>query len=203
VTGGSSRSADWPAIRQQHVRVLDVHENSCDDAAGMTASPHPRRHHDVGFLAIAIFKLVKAAVLLAVGLGALSLLDQEWKTRVAHWAHRMMLDEHSRFVQKFLLRLGVVRHRDIALVSGTTFFYAALLLAEGVGLLRERVWAEYLTFIVTASFMPMEAYGLTRHLTVARLVVLVINGFVAGYLALRLHQRVMAKRRLTQLPLPA
>src|SRR3989442_623283 len=166
----------------------------------MTAPQHPRRHHDPGFLAIAIFKLVKAAALLVVGLGALSLLDPQVKARVMHWTHRMLIDEHSRLVQKFLLRLGVVQRRDIVFVSGTTFFYAALLATEGIGLLLEKVWAEYLTFIVTASFLPMEAYGLTRHRTVTRIVVLVINGVIAGYLARRLHQRAMAKRRLTESP---
>src|SRR5437867_612557 len=105
----------------------------------MAAPQHPRRHHDAGFLVIAIFKLVKAAVLLAVGLGVLSLLDPAVMARVAHWTHRMLIDEHSRFVQNFLLRLGVVQRRDIALVSGRTFLYAALLLTEGIGLLLEKV----------------------------------------------------------------
>lgn len=164
----------------------------------MAAPQHPHRHHDAGFLAIAIFKLVKAVLLLSVGLGALSLLDPEVMARVSHWTHRMLIDEHSLLVQKFLLRLGVVQRRDIVLVSGTTFFYAALLLTEGIGLLLEKVWAEYLTFVVTASFLPMEAHGLARHLTVTRIVVLVINGVIAGYLARRLHQRAMAKRQLTE-----
>jgi uncharacterized membrane protein (DUF2068 family) len=171
--------------------VLDVQQNTCDDAAGMTA----HRHHDKGFVAIAILKLAKGAVLLAVGIGTLSLLDRELMARVSHWAHTMLIDQHSRLVQRFLLRLGVVQRRDIALVSGTTFFYAALMLTEGLGLLCEQVWAEYLTFVATASFMPMEAYGLVRHLTYTRIVVLAINGFVVGYLALRLHQRALAKRQ--------
>ena len=169
----------------------------------MTVPEHPRRHHDAGFLAIAIFKLVKAAVLLAIGLGALSLLNQELLARLSHWAHRMMLDEHGRIAQRILVRLGVVRRRDIALVSGTSFFYAALLLTEGIGLLREKVWAEYLTFIITVSFMPLEAYALTRHLTIQRVAVLLINGVIAGYLARRLHQHAMAKRRLADSPVPA
>src|SRR5207247_5739727 len=69
-----------------------------------------RRSSDL--LAIAIFKLVKAVLLLSVGLGALSLLDPEVMARVSHWTHRMLIDEHSLLVQKFLLRLGVVRSEE-------------------------------------------------------------------------------------------
>ena len=161
----------------------------------MTAPTHLHRPRDKGFLAIAILKFVKGVVLVAVGIGTLSLLDKELMTRVAHWAHVLHLDLHSRAVQKLLIRAGLAQKRDIALISGTTFAYAALLFTEGVGLLLEKVWAEYLTFLITASFLPVEAYGLTHRVTVTRIVVVVLNGLVAAYLALRLHQRALAKRR--------
>jgi uncharacterized membrane protein (DUF2068 family) len=161
----------------------------------MIAHDQSRRHHDVGLVVIGILKLVKGAVLLAVGIGTLSLLDKDVMARVSHWAHLLELDLHSRVMQKLLLRLGVVQKRDIELVSGTSFFYAALLLTEGIGLLLEKVWAEYLAFIITVSFIPIEVYGLTRRVSVTRILVVVLNCLVASYLALRLQQRAMAKRR--------
>src|SRR2546426_6760182 len=119
----------------------------------MTEHEHSRRHCDVGLVVIGGLKIVKGVVLLAVGIGTLSLLDKDAMARVLHWAHLLQLDLHSRVAQKLLLRLGVAQNRDIGLVSGTIFSYAALLLTEGIGLLLEKVWAEYLAFVITASFI--------------------------------------------------
>jgi uncharacterized membrane protein (DUF2068 family) len=154
-----------------------------------------RRHHDVGFALIAIFKLIKGALLVGVAIGALSLLHKDVDEVVNHWARLLQLNVQSRWIQKLVIKLGVVDKRDLKLIIGTTFFYSGLLLAEGVGLLLEKVWAEYLTFIITASFMPIEAYELARHATVPRIVILAVNILIAAYLALRLQERAMAKRR--------
>lgn len=161
----------------------------------MTVSSTARRHHDPGFLAIAILKLVKGALLLLLGIGTLSLLDKSVMAHVADWAHTTQIDLHSRILQKLLIKLGMARNRDLVLISGTSFFFAALLLTEGVGLLFEKVWAEYLTFVITGSFLPIEVYELTRRVTTPRVAVLTLNALVVAYLALRLQQRAMAKRR--------
>src|SRR5437867_868439 len=98
------------------------------------------KHRDIGFVLIAIFKLIKGALLFAVGIGALSLLHKDLVVVVNQWAHVLQLNMQRRWVQKLLVRLGVVDTRDLGLVIGTTFFYSALLVTEGIGLLLERVW---------------------------------------------------------------
>jgi uncharacterized membrane protein (DUF2068 family) len=155
-----------------------------------------RRHHDIGFLLIAVFKLIKGSLLFVVGIGALSLLGKDQAEIVNHWAHVLQLHMQSRWIQDLLLKLGVVDKRELGLIVGTTFFYSALLLTEGTGLLLEKVWAEYLTFIITASFIPIEVYELTRHVTTPRIVILLLNMAAAGYLAFRLHQRAKAKHEI-------
>src|SRR5467141_962999 len=124
-----------------------------------------RRHHDVGFVLIAVFKLIKGALLFVVGLGALSLLHKDVNEAVSHWTHTLQLNAQVRWIQNLVIKLGVLDNRKVALIVGTTLFYAVLLVTEGVGLLLEKVWAEYLTFIVTASFIPIEVYELSRHVT--------------------------------------
>lgn len=170
----------------------------------MTVHMQAQRHHDLGFLIIAVLKLVKGVLLLLVGLGTLSLLDKNVMARVSHWAHALPIDRHGHIVQNLLLRLGLVAKRDIRLISATMFFLAALLLTEGVGLLLEKVWAEYLTFVFTASFIPIEVYELTQRVTPARLVALAINVVIAAYLALRLHQleRLQGMRKGELVPPP-
>jgi uncharacterized membrane protein (DUF2068 family) len=155
-----------------------------------------KKHHDIGFLLIAVFKLVKGGLLFAVGIGMLSLLNENVMTELMHWAHKLQLETHRHFIQRLLMWLGLVQRRDIPVIVGTTFFYSTLLLTEGLGLLLEKVWAEYLTLILTASFIPVEVYGLTRHATVTRATVLTLNIFVVAYLAMRLRQHTILKRRL-------
>ena len=54
--------------------------------------------------------------------------------------------------------------------------------ATSIGLWYQRRWAEYLTFIATALFLPLEFFELTRRVSALRLVALVINLAIVAYL---------------------
>ena len=148
-----------------------------------------RKHHDLGFIAIAILKLVKGLLLFLVGIGALSLIHKDATEVFTHWARVFQVDVHRKSIQRWLIELGLVKQRDLALIVTTTFFYSALLLTEGVGLLMEKVWAEYMTTFITATFIPIEVYEMVRHTTVIRACVLATNVIVVAYLVMRLCQR--------------
>jgi uncharacterized membrane protein (DUF2068 family) len=145
-----------------------------------------QKHRDVGFIIIGVFKLVKGALLLAL---AVSLIHKDTAEVIRHWAHVFQVDTDSKFVQYWLVEVGLVQQRDLALVVTTSLFYSALLSTEGVGLLLQKVWAEYLTSIITASFIPIEIYALARHTTAARISLLSFNVLVVAYLVFRLGQR--------------
>ena len=148
-----------------------------------------KRHHDIGFIAIAIFKLVKGVLLFLVGVGALSLIHKDATVVISHWAHVFQVDIHSRFIQRWLVAVGLVKQRNIKLIVTTSFVYSGLLLTEGTGLLLEKVWAEYMTIFITSSFIPIEVYELVRRATMIRGCVLAINMIVVVYLAIRVCQR--------------
>ncbi|HTS19135.1 MAG TPA: DUF2127 domain-containing protein [Verrucomicrobiae bacterium] len=148
-----------------------------------------KRHRDIGFMAIAILKLVKGVLLLLVGVGALSLIHPDTAETFRHWANALQVNVHSRVLQHWLVQAGLVKHRDAALIATVSFFYCSLLLTEGIGLLMERVWAEYMTIVITATFIPVEVYELHRRMTPSRIWLLVINLVVVGYLVMRVMQR--------------
>ena len=106
-----------------------------------------------------------------------------------HWAHVVLVDVHSRFIQRWLVAAGLVKQRDLKLIVTTTFVYSGRLLTEGIGLLMEKVWAEYMTIFITASFIPIEVYELVRYTTVPRGCVLAVNVLVVVYLRGRVCQR--------------
>jgi uncharacterized membrane protein (DUF2068 family) len=79
--------------------------------------------------------------------------------------------------------------RLLALNSGTLRVVGAAILAlgvieliEAVGLWYQRRWAEYLTFLVTAAFLPLEIYELTLTVSPFKVVALVINIAIVVYL---------------------
>lgn len=139
-------------------------------------------HHDRGLLAIAILKFVKAGLLILLGIGALALLHKDVAATVTEWVRHIRVDPDNQYVRSFLGKLGLVDDKRLKQVGTGTFFYAALLLIEGTGLLLEKSWAEYLTIIITSSFIPLEVYEVFHHFSLLRTGTLLLNVFIVAYL---------------------
>ena len=152
--------------------------------------PRTRGSGKTGLRLIAAFKLTKGLVLLGVGVGAVRLLHKDVADVVASWTAELHVDPANRYVDRLLQTLWSVDDRTLRAVSIGTFFYAALLLTEGIGLWLGKRWAEYFTVIVTGSFIPIEVYELVKHFTVTRWSVIAVNVAVVWYLVVRLrHER--------------
>jgi uncharacterized membrane protein (DUF2068 family) len=144
---------------------------------------------------IAVFKLLKGFLLLAVAVGALRLLHRDVADVVATWIGPLHLDPDSRVVEPLLGRLAGVDDRTLKQVGAGSLFYAALLLTEGFGLMWGKPWAEYLTIVATASFVPLEIYEIARHATAIRVGVLVLNLVIVGYLVMRVRRERATRSR--------
>jgi uncharacterized membrane protein (DUF2068 family) len=147
------------------------------------------RQSSATLLAIAIFKLFKGVLLLAVGIGALRLLHRDVAEVVSHWVDVLRLDPGNRLIHGMLSRLLSVSPKQLRAASVGTFFYSVLLLTEGTGLLLRKRWAEYFTIITTAGLIPLEVYEVHRHLTAAKIAVLLINVAIVIYLVARVRDK--------------
>jgi len=141
-----------------------------------------------GLQLIAAFKLFKGLVLFAVGIGAVKLLHKDVAFEVERWADLFRVDPNNHYIHHLLERFSILDDRKLKELSVGTFFYSALLLTEGIGLLLAKRWAEYFTIIVTSSFIPLEIYELTKRVSWARLVVLILNILVVVYLVIELRR---------------
>ena len=137
---------------------------------------------------IAVFKLFKGFVLLAVAIGALRLLHRDLAGVVDHWVNAFRVDPHNRYLHWLLAKLPMVDDRKLKELSIGTFIYAAVFLTEGTGLAFHKRWAEYFTIITTSSFLPLEVYELIHHATIAKGVALAINIAVVIYLVRELRR---------------
>ncbi|MGA7795033.1 MAG: DUF2127 domain-containing protein [Candidatus Acidiferrales bacterium] len=131
---------------------------------------------------IAAFKLFKGLVLFAVGIGAVKLLHKDLAFEVERWADIFRVDPNNHYFRRLLETFLTLDDRKLRELSVGTFFYSALLLTEGTGLLLGKRWAEYFTIIATSSFLPLEIYELTRRVSAPRIVVLLLNVAVVIYL---------------------
>jgi uncharacterized membrane protein (DUF2068 family) len=150
---------------------------------------HPAGSHDRGLLLIGLFKLAKAIFFFGIGVGAIHLLHKDLEDEVMRLALKFRFDPESRFVSLLLNKVDLIDPHRLRQISVATFGYSALALTEGVGLLLEKVWAEYLTLILTVSFLPWELYELARRPDWFRLSLLLINLAVLWYLVWLLRRK--------------
>jgi uncharacterized membrane protein (DUF2068 family) len=75
-----------------------------------------------------------------------------------------------------------LRTSRLHLFAAIALLYALIEGVEAVGLWYGKRWAEYLTFIVTASLLPLEVYEISHHVTPFKVVALLVNLAVVGYL---------------------
>ena len=70
------------------------------------------------------------------------------------------------------------------LLGAVLLLYALVEGIEAVGLWYQRRWAEYLTFIVTTSLLPLEIYEIVEKLSPFKILAFIINLAVVIYLLL-------------------
>ena len=149
-------------------------------------------HRDRGLLLIGLFKLGKAILFFSLGVGAIHLLHKDIGDEVMRLATALKFDPESKFVTILLDKADLIDAHRLKQISLATFAYSALALTEGVGLMLEKVWAEYLTLCLTVSFLPWELYELARQPNWFRLSLLLINLAVLGYLVWLLRRKKVA-----------
>jgi uncharacterized membrane protein (DUF2068 family) len=171
-------------------------EGLCNDIIKNSIVTNPRRKQKKprtgpaatprGLRLIAVFKLFKGLVLFAVGIGAVKLLHKNLAFEVERWADILRVDPNNRYIHRLLEKLSILDAHKLRELSVGTFLYSALALAEGFGLLLGKRWAEYLTIITTASFIPLEVYEISKRISSPKLVVLLLNVAVVVYLMIEL-----------------
>jgi uncharacterized membrane protein (DUF2068 family) len=132
---------------------------------------------------IGVLKLLKALVLVAAAISVFATLRGSFRT----YLKELAAGSGREIVTRAVGDLTSSPHK-IELVGTLLVIYAALFTVEGVGLIARRVWAEWLTIIITCSFIPLEIYEVIEKGSAIKALVLVVNILIAIYLiGRRLH----------------
>ena len=134
---------------------------------------------------IAIFRHVKAALLIITGLAALRLIRPGTVELVTAWVAAMPFAMQHESVGRALAKVTRLPPKRIQELAIVLFLYAALFIVEGAGLWMGKLWAEWLTLVATTSFIPFEIYEVARKATVLSVGILVANIAIAIYLVYR------------------
>ena len=142
-----------------------------------------RSHSDRrGLLLIGLFKLTKAVLSVALGVGALKLVHHDAASVILHIADALRIDPESHLVGLLMIKADLINPRDLRHFSMITFAYAVVCLVEGTGLMLEKHWAEYFTVTLTALALPLECFELFKEFTPPRIGLLLVNLAVLAYL---------------------
>lgn len=154
---------------------------------GATISGHMKSADGTVLRLIALFKLLKAITLIAIGVGALKLLHRDMGSTLDHWIAVSGLDPGNRWVERGIEKASNLSHAKVKDLGIVSFIYAGLFLTEGIGLWLMKHWAEWFTIVITSSLVPVEIYELHRHPTATKILVLIINIAVVAYLIYRIR----------------
>ncbi len=150
----------------------------------------------IGVRVIAVDRAIHTIAFAAVAAAALAL---RWNLDAVHgWATgTLQALESARqgnggasthgIVAALLTRLGNVRPHSLTVLALFAAVYAVVSGFEAYGLWRERRWAEYLTVLATAGFLPLEIDELVKRVTFVRVGTIVINLAILVYLVVSKH----------------
>ena len=153
----------------------------------------PARRHHTGIVAIALFKLFKGVLLLLVGVGLLELMHADIATFFSLLLESLHVNADARLVHALVLKVDALQPHSVLIAGLISLGYAALLLAEGIGLWLEFSWAAYLTVVSTSALVPFEVYELIERTTLLRIILLVVNLVIVIYLVRQLTQHSLRR----------
>jgi uncharacterized membrane protein (DUF2068 family) len=160
---------------------------------------------------LAVERAVRGVLILLLVYGVVRLKDRQADLRRAFeqdmpllrpLADKLHLNLDDSGVVHTIQRILALQTRTLVWIAVGLAAYALIELVEGVGLWYALRWAEYLTVVATAAFLPLEIYELTEKFTWLRIGALIFNIAAVVYLlfAKRLfglrggHRAVQAER---------
>ena len=140
---------------------------------------------------IAFFKLVKALLFFAAGIGVLHFFNKDVGTRFQNLLDYLHVDSGNHYAQALIGQVGRVTNSNLKLagLSAVSFFYSGLFGTEGVGLFLRKRWAEWFVVIVTGSLLPVEIYEIIEKISALKIIITVLNLVILGYLIIVIRRK--------------
>jgi uncharacterized membrane protein (DUF2068 family) len=146
---------------------------------------------------IAIYKFLKAGLAVAIGLTLLHLIHSDVNKFLHDYVATPLHidldnpvdpdDAENKFLRSLVEWAAGLSHHALRTSAYFAFFCAAVFATEGVGLYLKKHWAEYLVIVVTGVPLPFEIYMLFHQVYWWKVLLMVGNLLIIGYLIHRLR----------------
>lgn len=133
---------------------------------------------------IALFKIAKGFLLLALGISLLFLNARDtWMDRISDWVDGEILLGHSKYVTILLNKLqDVLAGGQLRATGFLALFYCGVLFTEGIGVYLQKRWAELLMIFATAALIPLEVRHIWHQPSPPGFLILLANCFIVWFL---------------------
>ena len=162
------------------------------DAPSSAAETHGKAaHRDTvrGLLLVGLFKLSKALFFGAVGVTAFNLVHHNVGDLAMRLTSTLRLAPSGRLAGLLMDRADLIDNHHLRQAGMLALGYAVCCLVEGVGLIMQKVWAEYVTVVLTIAAMPYELYEIGKHASEFKVVLFLLNVAVLVYLLWLLRRK--------------
>ena len=127
--------------------------------------------------------------MLLAGFGLIGLIHREPQRIAEELVRHFHLNPAHGFPRIFVDAITHTDRSTLTALACGAFGYAALRLIEGVGLWREKRWAQWLGVASGAIYLPIEVYEILHGVTWPRMLLLVVNTLCVLYLVRTLFRR--------------
>jgi uncharacterized membrane protein (DUF2068 family) len=135
-----------------------------------------------GVRVVALFEAAKGALVVAAGLGLLSLLHHDLQALAEHLVRQSHLNPAHHYPRIFIQAASRMNDSRLVLLAALAFLYSAVRFVEAYGLWHTKVWAEWFAIVSGSLYLPLEVYEMARRPTWTRGAVLLTNLSIVAYL---------------------
>lgn len=138
---------------------------------------------------IAVFEVIKAALVLGAGVASLFLLRHDLHGAAIHALRHLHMDPASRISLSILQMALRVQEFDARWIAFGSVLYTIVRLSEAYGLWYARAWGEWIGALSGAIYLPVEIREAILHASAFRVGLLAANLAVVLFLCRRLWKR--------------
>ena len=135
-----------------------------------------------GIRAVAVFEAAKGTLVVAAGLGLLSLLHRDAQHAAETIVRHLHLNPARHYPRIFIEAAARMNSSRWWLLAGGASAYSAVRFVEAYGLWHLRPWAEWFAILSGGLYLPVEIYELLRYPTPVKAAILIGNAAIVGYL---------------------
>ena len=148
-----------------------------------------------GLHIVAMFEASKGMLVLAAGVGALSLLNRDASLAAEKIVRYLLLNPDGHLVHYLVERAGQITNRQLLITAIIAVLYSGTRFAEAYGLWKNRAWAEWFAVLGGMVYLPFEITAILHRATLLRFSLLAINVVIVIYVARVLWIKRQARAR--------